>query len=276
MKIPIEDYYEDILAKAARGLGLSASQIAAKAGLSVDEIRNALRGKFNEDHAHRMAGLLNLDAEALVLAGKKTWYPEPVDMDGLALFNTEYGDMTVNAFLVWDSSTLQAGIFDTGANAKALLELIDEKNLEVKSVFITHTHGDHIAALDQVLATHPCPVFVGEGEKSSMGQSFAAGAMFDLGSLKIETRLTWGHARGGITYVITGLDQPVAIVGDALFAQSMGGGLVSYQAALETNRNALFTLADNTVVCPGHGPMTSIGEEKRINPFFPEFKTPAG
>ena len=64
----------------------------------------------------------------------------------------------------------------------------------------------------------------------------------------------------------------MAIVGDALFAQSMGGGMVSYRDALETNRKALFTLPDDTVVCPGHGPMTSIGEEKRVNPFFPEFK----
>ena len=72
----------------------------------------------------------------------------------------------------------------------------------------------------------------------------------------------WGH----------GLGQPVAIVGDALFAQSMGGGMISYQDALATNRAEIFTLSDETVVCPGHGPMTTVGEEKAHNPFFPEFK----
>ena len=77
---------------------------------------------------------------------------------------------------------------------------------------------------------------------------------------------------GGITYVIEGLQRPVAIVGDALFAQSMGGGMISYQDALSTNRSELFTLEDHTVICPGHGPMTSVGEEKSHNPFFPEFK----
>ena len=272
MKAPIEDYYEDILGKAARGLGFSTARIAEQTGLSREAIREALRGVFDEDHARLLAGPLQLDGEALVLAGRKTWYPDGVDLDGLAFFNTVYGDMTVNAFVVWDPATGEAGIFDTGADAGAMLEFVARKNLAVKSLFITHTHGDHIAAVDQVLGAHSCPVYVGEGEGSSVGQRFAPGKVFRLGSLEVETRLTWGHARGGITYVIRGLQRPVAIVGDALFAQSMGGGMVSYEAALETNRKALFTLPDETVVCPGHGPMTSIGEEKRVNPFFPEFK----
>ena len=272
MKVPIEDYFEDILAKAARGLVLTTSQIADRTGLSRDAIGKALRGEFNEDHVRLMAGPLNLDAEALVVAGRKTWYPEEVEVEGLALFNTQYGDMTVNAFVVWDPATGEAGIFDTGAEAEAMLAFIRRKNLTVKTLFITHIHGDHIAAVDQVVATYSCPVYVGEGEGASFGQSFSAGKVFSLGSLEVESRLTRGHARGGISYVVRGLKRPLAIVGDALFAQSMGGGMVSYQAALETNRKALFTLPDDTVVCPGHGPMTSIGEEKRVNPFFPEFK----
>ena len=272
MKVPIEDYFEDILGKAARGLGLTTSRIAEETGLSELAVREAFRGGFNEDHARLLAVPLQLDAEALVVVGRKSWYPEAVDLDGLALFNTVYGDMTVNAFVVWDPATGEASIFDTGAEAEAMLEFVAGKNLIVKSLFITHTHGDHIAAVDRVEEVCSCPVFVGEGERSSVGQSFSPGKVFRLGSLKVETRSTWGHARGGITYVVRGLKRPVAIVGDALFAQSMGGGMVSYEAALETNRKALFSLPDDTVVCPGHGPMTSIGEEKRVNPFFPEFK----
>ncbi len=272
MKVPIEDYFEDILAKAARGLGLTVSQIADRTGLSRDAIGKSLRGEFNEDHVRLMADPLHLDAEALVVAGRKTWYPEAVEVEGLALFNTQYGDMTVNAFVVWDPATGEAGIFDTGAEAEEMLAFIRRKNLTVKTLFITHTHGDHVAAVDQVVEAYSCPVYVGEGEGSSIGQSFSAGKVFSLGLLEVESRLTRGHARGGITYVVQGLKRPLAIVGDALFAQSMGGGMVSYQAALETNRKALFTLPDDTVVCPGHGPMTSIGEEKRVNPFFPEFK----
>ena len=96
---------------------------------------------------------------------------------------------------------------------------------------------------------------------------------FRAGALKIETRQTSGHSAGGITYVISGLPRPVAVVGDAIFAGSMGGGAVSYTDALRNNRNKIFTLPNEAVLCPGHGPLTTVGEEKLHNPFFPEFQT---
>jgi glyoxylase-like metal-dependent hydrolase (beta-lactamase superfamily II) len=85
-------------------------------------------------------------------------------------------------------------------------------------------------------------------------------------------RSTWGHSKGGISYVVSGLAKPVVVVGDALFSSSMGGGMVSFADALATNRKELFTLPDETIVCPGHGPLTTIGEEKAHNPFYPEYK----
>jgi glyoxylase-like metal-dependent hydrolase (beta-lactamase superfamily II) len=72
--------------------------------------------------------------------------------------------------------------------------------------------------------------------------------------------------------VITGLAQTVAVVGDAIFAGSMGGGAISFADALSNNRRKIFTLPDDTVLCPGHGPLTSVGEQKRHNPFYPEFQ----
>ena len=60
----------------------------------------------------------------------------------------------------------------------------------------------------------------------------------------------------------------MAIVGDSMFAASMGGGAVSYQDALRNNLEKILTLPDETIVCPGHGPLTTVGKEKRENPFF--------
>ena len=71
-----------------------------------------------------------------------------------------------------------------------------------------------------------------------------------------------------MTYFVTGLARPVAIVGDSLFAGSMGGGNVSYADAIQNNLDKILTLPDETIICPGHGPMTSVGEEKAHNPFF--------
>ena len=76
----------------------------------------------------------------------------------------------------------------------------------------------------------------------------------------------------GLTYVIDGMNTHIAVVGDAMFAGSMGGGMVSFSEALKNNREKILTLSDQTVLCPGHGPLTTVGQEKVHNPFFPEFK----
>ena len=86
--------------------------------------------------------------------------------------------------------------------------------------------------------------------------------------MKVKALLTWGHSRGGMTFFVTGLARPVAIVGDSIFAGSMGGGNVSYKDALRNNIEKVLTLPDETIICPGHGPMTTVSEEKRYNPFF--------
>ena len=268
MEIPIEDYYEDVLAKTAKGLGFSASSLAEKANLDRDVVREALRGNFVEEEARQLAPILNLDEEALVLLGQKSWRPSEVDLDGLALFNSAFADMTVNAFVAWDSSTRDAAVFDSGADASELIEFVQKEDLKVRGVWVTHTHRDHIEDIPAIVSAFGCPVYVGEKELANFGTSFAAGKQFSIGNLKIDTRLTWGHARGGITFVVTGLDRPVAVVGDALFAQSMGGGMISFTDALQTSGEQIMTLPDNTVICPGHGPMTSVAEEKRVNPFF--------
>jgi glyoxylase-like metal-dependent hydrolase (beta-lactamase superfamily II) len=71
-----------------------------------------------------------------------------------------------------------------------------------------------------------------------------------------------------MTFFVTGLARPVAVVGDSIFAGSMGGGNVSYKEAIKNNVEKILTLPDATIICPGHGPMTTVGEEKAHNPFF--------
>ena len=92
-----------------------------------------------------------------------------------------------------------------------------------------------------------------------------------MDSLSLVAKHTHGHSVGGITYVIDGLEKPVAVVGDAIFAGSMGGGMVSYKDALRTNREKIMSLTDDTILCPGHGPLTTVGEENRITRFSQNF-----
>jgi hydroxyacylglutathione hydrolase len=272
--IELEDFSEDIIGKAMRGLAITPPQLSALSGVGEQHIKALLKGNFNEQAARAIAPHLALSADALVACGQSIWHPNPVEIEGLEIFNTPWRDMRVNAFVLWDPGSGQAAAFDTGADAGAMIDFLEKNSLTLGAVYLTHTHGDHIADLDRLLATFSQPpVYVSEHEPLQGTIAIAAGHSARIGGLALETRLTRGHSRGGHTYVVTGLARPIAIVGDALFAGSMGGGMVSYSDALETNRQQIFTLADNTVVCPGHGPMSSVGEEKQHNPFYPEFKT---
>ena len=268
MAIPLEDKFNDIVGKAMRGLQLSDSQVAQKSGADAAAIHSLRDGQWNEATARKVAPALNLSADALAASGNESWAPKPVSIDGLAQFNTPYEDMTVNAYLVWDPKTGEAIAFDTGADCSGMLDLVAQKKLSVKYVLLTHTHGDHIFDLDRLKEKTGAPAYVGEREPIEGAESFAAGRTWTIGSLKVESRLTWGHSKGGITFVVTGLAQPVAVVGDAVFAGSMGGGGVSYADALGTNKKEILSLPDNTIIAPGHGPLTTVGEEKAHNPFF--------
>ena len=266
--IPLEDFFNDIVGKAMRGLKLGDSEVASRAGVTAAEVQSLREGTWNAGTARSVAPVLGLGADALVGLGEKTYLPAPVAIEGLAQFNTPFEDMTVNSYLLWNPAGSVAVAFDTGADCTALLALLAEKKLRLAAILLTHTHSDHILELDRLKEKTGAPAYVGDREPIEGAESFAAGRKFSLGGLDIESRLTWGHSLGGITFVVRGLAQPVAVVGDAIFAGSMGGGGISYADALGTNRAEIMTLSDDTIVCPGHGPLTTIGEQRIHNPFF--------
>ena len=269
MAIPLEDSFADIIGKAQRGLGFSDAALAVRAGIPESSLEEAKGGAFDPDVVRSLAAVLELNAGALVALGSGTYKPEGITLDGLACFNTPFEDMTVNSYLVWDETTKEAVAFDTGADASPMLDFLGEHGLSLKSILLTHTHGDHILELDRLMEKTGAPAFVGNREPALEGaEAFGAGRSFQTGSLSIETRLTWGHAQGGITYVVHGLRTPLAVVGDAVFAGSMGGGAVSYADALHTNRAEILTLPDETILACGHGPLTTVGEQKIANPFL--------
>lgn len=269
MNLPLEDLFNDVINKAQRGLGYTSEALADKAGVTAAAVDATKEGATDAPTLLKLAAALSLHGPTLADMSDQVWYPEPVEIEGLAQFNTEFHDMTVNAYLVWDPATKDAAVFDTGASAAPIVDKIKELGLNLRYLFLTHTHADHVADIATVNAPE---ILISELETHSDAQNFTPGQQWKLGGLSIGSRTTWGHSKGGTTYVIEGLVKPVAIVGDALFASSMGGGAVSYVDALATNRSQIFTLSDETVVCPGHGPMTTVGEEKAHNPFYPEFK----
>lgn len=266
MSIPLEDNFADVVGKAQRGLGIPDRELAAHAGISVVDLTEVKAEHYDEVVLRKIAPILKLDANALTALPR--YYPHAVEVTGLISFSTAYGSMLVNSYLVWDTKGSDAVAFDTGTDCTAMCELLHSKELKLRGIFLTHTHGDHIADLDRLRDETGAPVFVSERESLPGAKTFEEGKEFKFGNLRVETRQTWGHSRGGTTYVVHGLERLLAVVGDALFAGSMGGGMVSYADALRTNREEILSLAPETVLCPGHGPLTTVGEEREHNPFF--------
>lgn len=270
MELPLEDALVDMVGKAQRGLGLSDEVVAGRAAVALEDWIALKSGESVDSKVlQAVAAVLGLHAPSLAAIAAGSWRPLPVDLDGLAQFTTTFGDMTVNAYVIWDPASGEAAAFDTGATAEPMLTFLRGRGLKLRVLFLTHTHPDHVADIAALSAPE---VWVSAREPHEAARSFEPGHSWRIGALSIESRSTWGHSRGGTTFVVKGLAQPVAVVGDALFAGSMGGGGVSFAEALGTNRREIFSLPGHTVIAPGHGPLTTVGEERLHNPFYPEFK----
>ena len=267
MKIPLEDLFEDIIGKAQRGLKLSDEEVATKAGLASSTLNGLRTGSGTRADVDALALALELKPEPLWESFQRSWEPEPVNVDGLEQVNTDMLGFTVNTYLVWDPSSRSCALFDAGIEPATLFAIRDRRDLKVESIFITHTHEDHVAALRDIATKTSARLFGPSREPVSGAAVVQEGNRFEIGNLKVEARLTNGHSPGGISYVIEGLSVPVAVVGDSLFSGSMGGAPSAYSLALTNNREKLMMLPDDTVICPGHGPMTTVGEERQHNPF---------
>lgn len=266
--IPLEDNFVDIIGKAQRGLDLSDAELAERARVDVSAIRRLRDGTFDELVLYRVAPVLGLGARALADLAQNEYRTAPGMIDGLALFNTPFHDMHVNAYLVWDPASREALAFDTGADCSAIIETIEREKLTVELILLTHAHPDHIADLAKLAGFTRAPIFISDRESAPGATGIVDGREFFVGRLKIKSLLTWGHSRGGMTYFVTGLSHPIAIVGDSIFAGSIGGGNISYKDAVKNNMEKVLTLPDDTIICPGHGPLTTVADEKQHNPFF--------
>lgn len=193
------------------------------------------------------------------------------------------GPLGTNCYIVADPATKEACLIDPGADAEKIKDLLRKNGLELKYIIITHGHGDHIGANGQFKV----PIYIHRLEADfltdpglNMSKMFMFGItspkaeklleegdVLKLGNLKLEILHTPGHSPGSISIHVDG----VVFTGDALFAGSIGRTDLPYgDEALLTSSitEKLFALDDKTKVYPGHGPATTIGDEKRGNPFF--------
>jgi glyoxylase-like metal-dependent hydrolase (beta-lactamase superfamily II) len=247
MPLPLEDSFADIVGKARRGLH--------KPSAPLPQEENAIRA---------LAADIGMNPDALLESARGSWQPDTVPaIPGLHIFTTPFGDLQVNSYALADPATGAAAAIDTGSDCSDLLAL----GLRIEKIFITHTHGDHIFDLDRLVEKTGAEALAGFREPLEGASLVQDHAVLQIGSLRMEAIPTPGHAPGGITWFATGLAHPVAFTGDALFAGSMGGADSHWQAALDSLRLKILALPDDTILCPGHGPLTTVAWEKKHNPF---------
>jgi hydroxyacylglutathione hydrolase len=271
----LEDHLGDIVRKARAMSSVSPETAARSAGLTLAELDEFEEfGKLSKSiDFQRLGAVLGLEGSKLKQIAEG-WTPSEKDLSAwheLRCITTTDGSMAVNCYLAWDEVSREAALFDTGWHAEPILDLISENQLQLRHLFITHSHGDHVAALGQVKAAHP-KVRLHSGAKTApVDQRNRPNDFIHLGSLRITNRDTPGHAEDGTTYIIGTWPEDashVAIVGDAIFAGSIGRGNQSWDLARQKVHDQILTLPPDSLICPGHGPLTTVAEEKAHNPFF--------
>jgi len=274
----LEDHAGDIIRKARAMNNVSGAAAAKAAGISENEL-SALEDTGNAGgRAINFAALgkaVDVSPEKLE-AIAKGWLPSKPDLGiwrELRAFATADKDdgMTVNCYLVWDEVTRESALFDTGLDAAPILSCISENTLTLRHIFITHSHWDHVEALPKLREAWPKAKLHSGSKSAPVDQRNKPSEIIHLGGLRVTHRETPGHAADGVTYIVGNWqeDAPhVAFVGDAIFAGSMGRGNDSWELARQKVREQILSMPPGTLLCPGHGPMTTVAEEREHNPFF--------
>ena len=206
---------------------------------------------------------------------------------GAMIERVTVGPLATNCYIIYCPDTKRATVVDPGGDPDVIATLVESRGLTVDRVMCTHGHSDHIASAPELcrrwnvpFAAHPAasemidisvreaPLWgLGEIERPEIGEEITPGGRIVVGDIAGRVLFTPGHSPGSVSFVFGGR----VLVGDALFRRSIGrtdlwGG--DFETLLGAIRSELFTLPDETIVYCGHGPDTTIGEEKRENPFL--------
>jgi len=199
------------------------------------------------------------------------------------------GPLQCNCSIIGDETTHEAMVIDPGDEIQTVLTVVRKHNLQVKQIVITHAHIDHVGGAMKLRAATGAPILLNQNDyellkmldmqatwigvpppgKVDIDQSIGQADTVKAGSLTANVISTPGHTEGSICLYFP--VEKKLIAGDTLFAGSIGrtdlpGG--SFEKIIDSLHDKLLALPDDTVVIPGHGPQTTIGEERENNPFL--------
>nr|MBN2278912.1 MBL fold metallo-hydrolase [candidate division Zixibacteria bacterium] len=192
-----------------------------------------------------------------------------------------------NCYLAWAVDNRACAVIDPGDEDERIIERIDQLGLEPGAILLTHGHADHIGAVGPIKDKYGIPLYIGCGDESMLlspsanisayfghqiicpaaDEIVGDGDVFKIGSMSFTVIAAPGHSPGGICYFI----DKYLFCGDTLFRGSIGrtdlpGG--DYSQLIESIDRNILTLPDEVICFPGHGPATTVGEERKGNPFL--------
>jgi hydroxyacylglutathione hydrolase len=199
------------------------------------------------------------------------------------------GPLQCNCSIIGDETTREAMVIDPGDEIADVLAIVQKHNLQVKQIVITHAHIDHVGGAMKLRAVTGAPIVLNHNDytllkmldlqaawvgmaspgKVEIDHSIAEADKITAGSLSADVLHTPGHTEGSICLYFPA--ERKLIAGDTLFAGSIGrtdlpGG--SFEKIIDSLHGKLMALPDETIVVPGHGPITTIAEERASNPFL--------
>ncbi len=199
------------------------------------------------------------------------------------------GPLQCNCSVIGDETSREAMVIDPGDDIEAIVAILEKHGLKVKQIVITHAHIDHVGGAMKLRARTGAPILLNQNDyallkmldvqatwlgmqapgKVEIESSLEHDQMLRTGALSANVLHTPGHTEGSICLYFSA--EKLLIAGDTLFARSIGrtdlpGG--SYKKILSSLHDRVLPLPDETIVVPGHGPGTTIGEEREENPFL--------
>ena len=214
-------------------------------------------------------------------------------MRDLEIVSVESEPFAENSYVIRRSGESAALVIDPGFDVDSILDILRSERLTPIAILNTHGHVDHIAGNARMKSVYAlAPLIIGRNDahllrdpQANLSAMFGVpivspgadrlvdhGERLDLAGIAIEVREIPGHSPGSVVFVLDGSDPPIVFGGDVLFAGGVGRTDLGGDARQLTDgiRAHLYNLPDETVVWPGHGPATTIGVEKRTNPFVRE------
>jgi glyoxylase-like metal-dependent hydrolase (beta-lactamase superfamily II) len=273
--LPLEDTFGDIVKKAMRGTGTASAQLARATGIPEETIEQWLKdkGTATDEQTRSIATVLALDGGKLADSASQRWYPPPIERPDVRRHSQD--PQPSNGYVFFLEQGRRAALVDPAGIPANLLRVLRAGDYHLQYVLITHKHADHCDATVDVASAFPQAQIVmhsldvhaiGPLAKSALllrdGETLPFG-----GDAAIRMLHTPGHTDGSSSFLFRGS----LFSGDTLFAASVGGAYgdnSTYRDILNSVRSKFFTLPDDTVVMPGHGPPSTIALEKQHNPFF--------